>query len=107
VKFPAALLLSKAPSVEQLPELRADFDAVAVMKDGCLRVDSAEWIREAHRIGLGVIAWTFDDAKFDTTRYHSSGEEIQSVFRNGVDGIFTDFPASGIQARKTAGRIAE
>jgi hypothetical protein len=34
VRFPAALLLSKAPAVEQLQELRADLDSVAVMKEG-------------------------------------------------------------------------
>ena len=107
VRFPAALLLSKAPAVEQLQELRADFDAVAVMKEGCLRADSADWIREAHRIGLKVIAWTFDDAKFDKTRFHSSAEEVHFVFKNGVDGIFTDFPASGVEARKTAAQIAK
>ncbi len=54
-----------------------------------------------------MIAWTFDDAKFDTKRFHSSAEEVQSVCKNGVDGIFTDFPASEVQARKAAGRIAE
>lgn len=107
IKFPAALLLSKAPAVEHLPSLKADFDAVAVIKEGCLRADSADWIREAHRIGLKVIAWTFDDAKFDKTRFDSSAAEVYLVFKNGVDGIFTDFPASGVEARKAAARIAE
>lgn len=107
LKFPAALLLSKAPAIESLAELKADFDAVAVMKEGCLKADSAEWIREAHSLGLRVIAWTFDDTKFDKTRFHSSGEEIQFAFRNGVDAIFTDFPATGVAAKKAVARILE
>lgn len=107
LKFPAALLMSKAPAIESLPELKADFDAVAVIKDGCVNANSAEWIRVAHSIGLKVIAWTFDDAKFDKTRFHSSGEEIQFAFKNGVDAIFTDFPASGVEAKKAFARISE
>lgn len=97
--FPSALLSSQAPTLEQLPVIKASFDAVAVRKDACLKPDSAEWIKQAHHLGLKVIAWTFDDAKFDKTRFKSSVEEMQYAFRNGIDALFTDFPSSGVQAR--------
>ena len=100
LKFPAALLFSEAPAAEKLPAIKTDFDAVAVGKSGCLKDNSAAWIKEAHRLGLQVIAWTFDSTNFDKTRFKSCQEEIECAFRNGVDGVFTDFPASGIQAKK-------
>jgi glycerophosphoryl diester phosphodiesterase len=72
---------------------------VAVGKDDCLRPESSAWISEAHRLGLKVIAWTFDDARFDRNRFQSSMDEMRFAFENGVDGVFTDFPASGASAR--------
>lgn len=100
LKFPAALLFSEAPAAEKLPAIKADFDAVAVGKAGCLKDNSAAWIKEAHRLGLQVIAWTFDGTSFDKTRFKSCQEEIECAFRNGVDGVFTDFPTSGVKAKR-------
>ncbi|MEN9360549.1 MAG: hypothetical protein RL095_2084 [Verrucomicrobiota bacterium] len=100
LKFPAALLLSEAPKKEQLAELKKDFDAVAVGKASCLSPEAAAWIAEAHAQGLQVIAWTFDDAKYDKKRFRSSREEMECAFRNGVDALFSDFPASGVEAKK-------
>lgn len=101
LKFPAALLLSNAPATGKLRELKASFDAIAVGKEACLQDNSAAWIEEAHGHGLKVIAWTFDDAKFDKARFKSSEEEMECAFRNGVDAIFTDFPASGVSAKRS------
>jgi glycerophosphoryl diester phosphodiesterase len=100
LKFPSALLLSEAPATDKLPELKSAFDAVAVGKAACLKNDSATWIKAAHRHGLQVIAWTFAAPNFDQARFNSSQEEMECAFRNGVDAVFTDFPASGVKAKK-------
>jgi glycerophosphoryl diester phosphodiesterase len=100
LKFPAALLLSEAPAADKLSELKSAFDAVAVAKAACLKDDSAAWIKAAHRSGLQVIAWTFADPNFDPARFKSSQEEMEFCFRNGVDAVFTDFPAVGVKARR-------
>ncbi len=97
--FPAALLSSKRPEIEKVRALKGVFDSVAVGKAGCIAEDSKAWIAEVHALGLQVIAWTFDDAKFDKARFASSREEVELALRNGVDAFFTDFPASGVKAR--------
>ena len=104
--FPGALLMGKSPSIEKLQQLKASFTAVAVGKDDCVKPDSRTWIAEAHRLGLKVIAWTFDDARFDRNRFQSSVDEMRFAFENGVDGVFTDYPASGVSAREEAIRKA-
>jgi len=104
--FPGALLMGKAPSIEKLSQLKNSFTAVAVGKDDCMKPDSITWVAEAHRLGLKVIAWTFDDARFDRNRFQSSVDEMRFAFENGVDGVFTDYPASGVSARSLAMRKA-
>jgi glycerophosphoryl diester phosphodiesterase len=99
VGLPAAILMGRSPSIEKLSNFKDSFTAVAVGKDDCLRPESKGWITEAHRLGLKVIAWTFDDGRFDRSRFQSSGDEMRSAFENGVDGVFTDFPATGVAAR--------
>ena len=99
--LPGAILMGKSPRVEKLSQLKDVFTAVAVGKDDCLRPESSAWISEAHRLGLKVIAWTFDDARFDRNRFQSGVDEMRFAFENGVDGVFTDFPASGASARAT------
>ncbi len=104
--FPGAILMGKSPSIGRLSQLKDSFTAVAVGKDDCLKPDSITWIAEAHRLGLKVIAWTFDDARFDRNRFQSSVDEMCFAFENGVDGVFTDYPASGVSARAKVNRKA-
>ena len=98
--LPGAILASARPELEQVRGFRGVFDAVAIGKAGCLKEDSKEWIASVHALGMKVIAWTFDDASFDRERFTSSAEEMEIAMRNGVDAVFTDFPASGVKARK-------
>jgi glycerophosphoryl diester phosphodiesterase len=99
LKFPAAFLSSKRPDAAALAKVREYCTAVAVGKAACIAEDSQAWIREAAALGLQVIAWTFDDARFDAARFGSSQAEMECAFRNGVSAVFTDFPATGVKAR--------
>jgi glycerophosphoryl diester phosphodiesterase len=55
-------------------------------------------IERAHAKGLLVHTWTFRD---DASGYGFKDPklEMQAYFRLGIDGVFTDFPATGISAR--------
>jgi len=61
--------------------------------------DSAAWIKSMHDRGLGVYAWTFRDDK-PGRGFSDSETEIRGAIANGVDGFFTDFPATGVAARE-------
>jgi glycerophosphoryl diester phosphodiesterase len=100
LNFPAALLSSKRPEQKVLAELGGFCTAVAVGKTACLAEDAAEWIRQAASLGLKVVAWTFEDARFDRDRFPSAQAEVESALRNGVSAVFTDFPATGVRARQ-------
>lgn len=97
--FPAALLSSKRPESKVLVAVSEFCTALAVGKAACISDDAADWIREAGTLGLKVVAWTFEDARFDRTRFASAQEEIEYALRNGVSAVFTDFPATGLRAR--------
>jgi glycerophosphoryl diester phosphodiesterase len=99
LKFPAALLFSNRPDSDQLAESATFCTAVAVGKSACIAEDAAEWIREAGSRGLKVVAWTFEDSRFDRARFPSAQAEIECAFRNGVSAVFADFPATGVRAR--------
>jgi glycerophosphoryl diester phosphodiesterase len=99
LKFPAALLSSRRPDSKVLVDVSGYCTAVAVGKAACLSEDAPGWIREARALGLKVVAWTFDDTRFDGERFGSPGEEIECALRNGVSAVFTDFPATGVRAR--------
>lgn len=63
------------------------------------RVDGSTGVIEAaHQRGLLVHAYTFRD---DASGYGFSDPklEMQYYFRLGVDGVFTDFPATGVAAK--------
>jgi glycerophosphoryl diester phosphodiesterase len=55
-------------------------------------------IERAHAKGLLVHTWTFRD---DASGYGFKDPklEMQAFFKIGIDGLFTDFPATGISAR--------
>ena len=62
------------------------------------RVDGSTGVIElAHRKGLLVHTWTFRD---DASGYGFADPkaEMQYYMRLGIDGVFTDFPATGVAA---------
>ncbi len=63
------------------------------------RVDGSTGVIErAHARGLLVHTWTFrNDA--GTYGFKDPQKEIEYYFKLGVDGLFTDFPATGVAAR--------
>lgn len=65
------------------------------IKDGRSRL-----VDEAHQRGLLVHVWTFRDDQLDGTGYDNGQAEIEAYLRAGVDGVFTDFPATGLAARR-------
>ncbi|HEX2540980.1 MAG TPA: glycerophosphodiester phosphodiesterase [Caldimonas sp.] len=56
-------------------------------------------VERAHRKGLRVHTWTFRN---DASGYGFADPkaEMQYYMRLGVDGVFTDFPATGFEARR-------
>ncbi|MGD2133375.1 MAG: glycerophosphodiester phosphodiesterase family protein [Maricaulaceae bacterium] len=56
------------------------------------------FVAAAHALGLLVHPWTFRD---DNVRdgFDSAADEIARAFEIGVDGVFTDFPATGVAVR--------
>lgn len=79
-------------------------DGVERTGDGTLtindrRVDGSTGVVElAHQKGLLVHTWTFRN---DASGYGFSDpqKEMEFYMRLGVDGVFTDFPATGVAAR--------
>ncbi len=61
-----------------------------------------DYVSRAHALGLKVHVWTLRD---DSTpaAFGSAAAEYRAVFEQGVDGIFTDFPASGVRERFLVG----
>lgn len=73
-------------------------DGVVTINDR--RVEGSTGVVErAHRKGLRVHTWTFRD---DASGYGFADPkaEMQYYMRLGVDGVFTDFPATGVDALK-------
>ena len=71
-------------------------DATLTINDR--RVDGSTGVIElAHQKGLMVHTWTFRD---DASGYgfKDPKEEMQYYMRLGIDGVFTDFPATGVAA---------
>ena len=71
-------------------------DATLTINDR--RVDGSTGVIElAHRKGLLVHTWTFRD---DASGYGFADPkaEMQYYMRLGIDGVFTDFPATGVAA---------
>jgi glycerophosphoryl diester phosphodiesterase len=55
----------------------------------------------AHAAGLRVDAWTFRDDRVGSD-YSTAQDELLDALATGVDGLFCDFPASGLAARGLA-----
>jgi glycerophosphoryl diester phosphodiesterase len=61
---------------------------------------STDLVQRAHAHGLLIHTWTFRDDAFPSASYASPIAEMRSFFELGVDGVFTDFPDSGVIARE-------
>lgn len=60
----------------------------------------SELIEEAHRRGLFVHAWTFRNDQVEGTGFEDGQTEIEAYLEAGVDGVFTDYPQTGVAARQ-------
>ena len=66
-------------------------------------VGSTGVIENAHAAGLLVHAFTFrNDANGSSYGFANGQDEIEYYFRHGVDGVFTDFPDTGVAALQAA-----
>ncbi|MGF1454101.1 MAG: glycerophosphodiester phosphodiesterase family protein [Alphaproteobacteria bacterium] len=77
--------------------------ATAVGAQKLLTVDRSgrpsTFVERAHALGMPVFAWTYRDDvppadKVDPKR------ELERAFRLGIDGVFTDFPATAVDVRR-------
>jgi len=90
---------------EGLREVKTWADALGPSKR--LIVDAAgaarpdDLIRRAHRAGLEVHAWTFrDEPRWLAPAYRGDPKrEYLQFYLLGVDGVFSDFPASAVASR--------
>jgi glycerophosphoryl diester phosphodiesterase len=58
-------------------------------------------INDAHAAGLKVHAWTFrnEDEYLAPDYKGNSQAEYEQFFKLGIDGVFSDFPDSAVNAR--------
>jgi glycerophosphoryl diester phosphodiesterase len=61
--------------------------------------DPTDLVQRAHAHGLLIHTWTFRDDSFPS-EYGNPIAEMRKFFELGVDGVFTDFPDSGVIARE-------
>ncbi|MEM6504642.1 MAG: glycerophosphodiester phosphodiesterase family protein [Planctomycetota bacterium] len=60
----------------------------------------SQLIEQAHRRGLFIHVWTFCDDDLEGTGFEDGQSEIEAYLQAGVDGVFTDFPKTGVAARQ-------
>lgn len=57
-------------------------------------------VEAAHDAGLRVHPWTYRDDRVGEA-YADVREELRAALRLGVDGVFCDFPATGVEVRNS------
>jgi glycerophosphoryl diester phosphodiesterase len=62
-------------------------------------------VESAHAAGLRVHPWTYRDDRVGEG-YTEVRDELRAAFRLGVDAVFCDFPATGVEVRESL-RMAE
>lgn len=83
--------------------------ALIVPRDGDGRsLPATSLVADAHAAGLRVIVWTFRAENFflpaelrdgaDPRAHGDAGEEMRLFARQGIDGLFTDFPGAAMAA---------
>jgi glycerophosphoryl diester phosphodiesterase len=96
--FPIVMQVRNAVDLDELP---ATLYGVVVNKESIQIIDGrSELIEEAHRRGLFIFARLFRDDQLDGTGYESGQKEIEAYLRAGVDGVLTDYPLTGLDARQ-------
>ncbi|MDF1767787.1 glycerophosphodiester phosphodiesterase family protein [Maricaulis sp.] len=68
--------------------------ALLISADG----DDTGFVTRAHALGLAVHPWTFRD-DVPVSEDMDIDAELQRIYALGVDGVFTDFPATAVQVR--------
>ncbi len=68
-----------------------------ISKQALMSTDGAAFVAAAHQLGRFVHAWTFRDDQPHATL--SPIDECAAAFAVGCDGLFCDFPATGLAAR--------
>lgn len=61
---------------------------------------STGMLEQAHALNLLVHPWTFRDDVLPS-HYGSISEELRAYFELGVDGVFSDFPATAVEVRES------
>ncbi len=59
---------------------------------------ATDFVARAHGLGLPVYAWTYRDDE-PAPDGVGSADELSRAYRLGIDGVFTDFPATAIAVR--------
>ncbi|WP_291843619.1 glycerophosphodiester phosphodiesterase family protein [Maricaulis sp.] len=83
-----------------LADLSAFADGVGPSKALVITADGEDtgFIARAHELGLAVHPWTFRD-DVPVAEGVTIEDELQRIFALGVDGVFTDFPATAVRVR--------
>ncbi|ESQ85191.1 hypothetical protein AEAC466_05635 [Asticcacaulis sp. AC466] len=88
-----------------LADIAAYADIVAPWKrylisfsDGKPRLNH-KLVEDAHALGLQVHTWTMRNDRLDPFYHGDAVAEYRQLFAMGVDGVFTDFPDTGVKAR--------
>ena len=84
-----------------LDEVKAYADGIGPWKPYFIPIKDqpTDLVQRAHARGLLVHTWTFRDDAFPS-EYGTPIAEMRAFFRLGVDGLFTDFPDTGVTARR-------
>lgn len=87
-----------------LEEIARFADAVGPNKAVLINPDgsSTGYLEAAHALGLTVHTWTVRDDRAPITG-ESVEDELRALYTLGVDGVFTDFPATAVRVREGMG----
>ena len=83
-----------------LEDISVFADAVGPNKQVLFAGDGASsgYVEDAHANGLVVHAWTVRDDRAPVVG-ETVEDELEALYRLGVDGVFTDFPATAVAVR--------
>ena len=89
-----------------LEEIAAFADGVGAHKGVLLNADGTRtgYLERAHGLGLDVHAWTVRDDRTPITG-DTVEDELRALYALGVDGVFTDHPATAVTVREAMGEI--
>ncbi|MGP1275764.1 MAG: glycerophosphodiester phosphodiesterase family protein [Caulobacterales bacterium] len=85
-----------------LEQVAGFVDAIGAYKGLLLNPDgsSTGYLERAHALGLAVHTWTHRDDAPSILAEGDTDAELRALFALGVDGVFTDFPASAVRVRE-------